>query len=117
MTQQFVSIPQVVTAWEQEHDGQAGYVVKAADGQTEWKSKEAFEAAHIELGHIGHLPPSQQAVLGERAQLAVNHTALTAFTKSAMFASVPEAEQARVLLQLDAQGVVHDILLERIAAF
>ena len=117
MTQQFVTTPQIVTACEQEKDGQAGYSVKSADGVAVWKSKEEFEAQHIALGHIGHMPPFQQRVLGERAQLAVNHAALTAFSKSEAFKAVPDAEQARLLLQADAQGVLHGILLERIGAF
>ncbi|MCK2122123.1 hypothetical protein [Pseudomonas sp. PNPG3] len=117
MTKQFVTIPQIITAREQEQGGQAGYSVKSADGSIVWKAKEAFEAETIELGHIGHMPPYQQRVLGERAQLAVNNTALKAFTQSEAFNAVSEPEQARMLLQVDAQGVLHDVLMERIGAF
>lgn len=116
MTQEYIGTQQV-TAWEQEKDGQAGYSVKSADGNIVWMAKEAFEAIFVGLGHITALPPHQQRVLGERAQLAIKLTALKGFTQAPMFKSLPEAEQSRLLIQVDAMGVYHQVLLDRIAAF
>lgn len=79
--------------------------------------KEEFEAAYVSLGEIGHLPPYQQRVLGERAELAVKVTALGAFTKSVAFEAVPGHEQQRLKIQLDAMNIYHDVLMDRIAAF
>jgi hypothetical protein len=116
MTQEYIGTQQA-TAWECSQDGQPGYVVKSADGTSRWWDKATFEATFISLGHISNLPPDQQAVLGERAALAVKLTALDGFIKSPAFQSIPAHEQQRRKIQLDAMNIYHDVLMDRIAAF
>lgn len=45
MTHKYIGT-KVITAWEQEKDGQPGYAVKYSDGYISWSPKEVFEAAY-----------------------------------------------------------------------
>lgn len=45
MTKKFIGT-KVVTAWQQERDGQPGYAVQYADGYTSWCPAEAFNEAY-----------------------------------------------------------------------
>jgi hypothetical protein len=116
MTQEYIGTQQA-TAWEAPQDGAPGYCVKGAAGNVKWWDKATFESTFISLGHISHLPPEQQSVLGERAALAVKITDLDGFIKSPEFEALPAHEQQRRKIQLDAMNIYHNVLMDRIAAF
>ena len=94
-----------------------GYAVKYADGYTSWSPKEVFEAAYLPLGQIGHLPPHQQRVVGEKAQLDAKLRALDTFFLSTRWADVDSAEKLLLLTQADLMEDYSKVLGARIAAF
>lgn len=116
MTKEYIGIKQV-TAWPETRDGKEGYAVKYADGYTSWSPKDVFEAAYIDIGHVSHLPPHQQRVIGERAIVDNWRTKLNAFFGTEFFKTVNGAEQGRLANQYAAMNVYSDILGERIKAF
>lgn len=116
MTQHYIGTKQI-EAWPQEKDGQPGYAVKYADGYTSWSPKDVFEAAYLPMGHVGHLAPHQQRVIGEKVELDDKLTKLRAFLAGKAKEIVPTVEFRRLTLQADAMGVYSDVLAERIAAF
>jgi len=116
MTQEYIGTLQA-TAWAVKDGEEHGYCVRGADGKGKWWDKATFEATFISLGHISHLPPAQQAILGERAELAVRITAMEAAATSPEFEAVPAQEQQRQKIQIDAMRIYHDVLMDRIAAF
>lgn len=116
MTHEYIGTKQV-TAWPQEKEGQSGYAVKYADGYISWSPKGVFEAAYIDIGHVSHMPPHQQRVIGEKAQLDDKLTKLTAFLQGETFKALPEDEQDRLLRQSIAMRDYAAALDERISAF
>lgn len=116
MTQEYVGVKQV-TAWPQEKDGKEGYAVKYADGYTSWSPKAVFEEAYLPLGHISHMPPHQQRVIGEKAIVRNWRDKLEAFSETELFKSLPAAEQARLSAQFAAMVEYTVILAQRIEAF
>jgi len=116
MTQHYIGT-KIVIAWAQDKDGQPGYTVKYSDGYTSWCPKAKFEEANIAIGHVGHLPPYQQRVIGEKATLADNLAKLGAALNGGLKEKVsPDdysllCEQERVMRELD------EILRRRIANF
>jgi hypothetical protein len=69
-------------------------------------------------GQVSFLPPHQQRVIDERAELVDKCDKLYAFCDSSpVFAGLPAGEQQRLRNQLVAMNVYADILTERIAAF
>jgi hypothetical protein len=116
MTHEYIGTKQV-TAWPQEKDGEPGYAVKYADGYTSWSPKETFEGAYIDIGHVAHLPPHQQRVIGEKAALDDKRTKLHAFVGAPFFAGLDEHERERLRVQLQLMDDYSDILGDRIAAF
>ena len=64
------------------------------------------------------VPPHQQRVLDERAELKDRHSKLSAFIlDNPIFLNLPEAEQARLQRQEQLQAQLLDVLNERIANF
>lgn len=61
--------------------------------------------------------PHQQRVIEEAKDLAGKIERLTVFTGSVTYGALDEAERERLLRQLGLQHRLHDVLLERIAAF
>jgi hypothetical protein len=116
MTQHYIGTKQI-TAWEQEKDGAQGYAVKYADGYTSWSPKDVFEAAYLPMGHVGHLAPHQQRVVGEKVQLDDKIAKLHGFTATDTFASLPEDERKILDRQIDAMTAYTLILARRIAEF
>lgn len=116
MTQDYIGTKQI-TAWEQDKGGQPGYAVKYADGYVSWSPKEVFEAAYLPMGHVGHLPPHQQRVIGEKVQLDDKVQKLNGFIGTEFFKSLPEAEQDRLLRQAMSMRDYATVLEERIDAF
>ena len=117
MTQEYVGVKQV-TAWPQDKDGAPGYAVKYADGYTSWSPKDVFEAAYIGIGHVSHLPPHQQRVIGEKA---VNDDRLVKLTQfiaaNPLFPTLDSAEQQRQRDQRHLMAELSDVLGDRIEAF
>ncbi|WP_200881055.1 crAss001_48 related protein [Stenotrophomonas maltophilia] len=99
MTQHFVGT-KIIEAWPAQKDDADGYSVKYADGYTSWSPKDVFEAAYIPLGHIGHLPPHVQRMVGELEQLGDKISKLGKFQGADIYASLSGDERA----DLDAQG-------------
>lgn len=63
------------------------------------------------------LQPHQQRVVTEKAELDEKLEKLKAFVTGEKFASVPEAEQARLVLQHNIMNAYSLVLEMRIAAF
>ena len=64
------------------------------------------------------MPPHQQRVLDERAELAEKHGKLGIFIEnSPTFALLPVAEKRRLFRQQTYMGLYLDVLQERIEAF
>ncbi|CAI9896039.1 crAss001_48 related protein [Pseudomonas aeruginosa] len=116
MTQSYIGTKQIL-AWEQDRDGQPGYAVKYADGYMSWSPKDVFEAAYLPIGHIGHLLPHQQRIVGEKVQLDDKVDKLSRFLGGEFFRSLESGEQERLTAQLGAMREYQQILAERIAAF
>lgn len=116
MTHEYIGTKQV-TAWPQEKDGKEGYAVKYADGYTSWSPKDVFEAAYIDIGHVSHLPPHQQRVIGEKAVLDQKKGLLLSFIGTDRYLGLPNDEQNRLHDQYDVMHEYSEILAARIAAF
>lgn len=116
MTQHYVGT-KIVTAWEQEKDGQPGYAVKYSDGYISWCPKEKFDEANVALGHIGHLQPHQQRVVAECEQLADRIKKLEAFLATPIYAGLPERERHLLKMQADAMVVYLGIINTRVEDF
>lgn len=99
MTQHYVGT-KIIEAWPAQKDGADGYSVKYADGYISWSPKDVFEVAYIALGHIAHLPPHVQRMVGELVQLYDKISKLGKFQGTDIYASLPEAERT----DLDAQA-------------
>lgn len=64
-----------------------------------------------------NLPPHQQRVVTEKAELDDKLIKLGGFFESPIFAGLPKEEQSRLWRQGDVMGDYSKILGERIAAF
>lgn len=115
MTQHYIGTKQVL-AWEAAKDGKPGYAVQYEDGYTSWSPKDVFEAAYISIGHVGHLPPFHQRLIGERAQLADRITKLVAFMGTENFLRLGAVSQSDLNSQLDTMLSYRRILDERLVA-
>lgn len=115
MTQHYIGTKQVV-AWEAAKDGKPGYAVQYEDGYTSWSPKDVFEATYIAIGHVGHLPPFHQRLIGERAQLADKLNKLVAFTGSEQFLNLDLCAQIDLNSQLDYMLSYRRVLDERLVA-
>lgn len=116
MTCDYIGTKQV-TAWPEVKDGKEGYAVKYADGYISWSPKDVFEAAYINIGHVGHLPPHQQRVVGEKAVLSDKLEKLLAFFQTEIFADLPDAEKSRLRNQARFMDGYSAVLAERIEVF
>ena len=84
------------------------------------EAKDCFVRCAIDMPEpvAGTVPPHQQRVIDEKAARDGEITRLNAFIGgNAMFATLPEAEQARLRRQLDVMRELSVILGERIANF
>lgn len=115
MTQDYIGTKQI-TAWAQEKDGAHGYAVKYADGYTSWSPKDVFEAAYLPMGHVGHLPPHHQRVVGEKVQLDDKIAKLREFTATTLFSGLLREERVLLINQLDAMCHYAGILGQRLKA-
>jgi hypothetical protein len=94
-----------------------GYAVKYPDGYVSWSPKAVFEAAYLPMGHVGHLPPHQQRVIGEKVQLDDKIGKLSAFFDTDLFKGLPAKENELLTAQLGAMVEYSSLLAERIALF
>ena len=94
-----------------------GYAVKYPDGYVSWSPKAVFEAAYLPMGHVGHLPPHQQRVIGEKVQLDDKIGKLSAFFDTDLFKGLPAKENELLTAQLGAMIEYSGLLAERIALF
>lgn len=94
-----------------------GYLVIYPDGYESWSPKTVFEAAYLPMGHVGHLAPHQQRVVGEKVQLDDKIAKLCAFTGTSAFACLPESERELLDQQIDTMAAYSLILARRIQAF
>lgn len=99
------------------HPAEPGYAVKYADGYTSWSPKAVFEAAYIPVGHIGHLPPHQQRVICEKAQLDDKLAKLDAFFITPLFGGLPDADRELLTEQARVMTDYSGLLRQRIERF
>lgn len=116
MTKQYIGT-KIVTAWPEVKDGKPGYAVKYSDGYTSWSPKEVFESAYVDIGHVAHLPPHQQRVIGEWAELDDKLGKLVSFFETERFTTLDVAEQGRMREQASFMAGYSRTLGARIAAF
>lgn len=76
-----------------------------------------FERDFIPLGHIDHLPPHQQRMIAERAQIQDRLTKLKAFTETDLYQSLEGAEKADLGYQAQLMRDLVGILDRRIERF
>ena len=84
------------------------------------EAKDCFVRAALDMPEPAPstVPPHQQRVLDERADLKAKHAKLSVFIHdNPVFLTLPEAEQQRLQRQEIAMGQYLEILDERIAAF
>lgn len=91
------------------HQGYEGYI--------SWSPKAQFDAAYVPVGDVSGMPAHQQRVVAEKAELDSKLAKLTGFFSTAVFHSLPESEQSRLLRQGVAMRAYSSILGARVAAF
>jgi len=142
MTQHYVGTKQVIATpmnrlayneyrgWQlpaNENGADEGYLVEYTDGGApndprhagyiSWSPKEQFDNAYLSIGEVGDMPPHQQRVAAEKAQLDDKLAKLNKFFESTTFASLPVPEQSLLLRQADLMACYSHVLELRIAAF
>lgn len=103
-----------------ENGADEGYLVEYLDGgkpnhpdhagYISWCPVEQFVNANILVGNIDHLPPHEQRMVAEAAQLNDRIQKLEAFTHTPLFSSLAEDVQKLRTMQLDAMRLYGDIL-------
>ncbi len=114
MTQEYIGTKQI-TAWPFQQDEKDGYKVQYEDGYTSWSPKDVFEKAYIGIGHVKHLAPHVQRMIGEKAQNDDRLAKLKAFIGTAGFRELSAKSQELLTTQASAMGELSEILAERIA--
>lgn len=94
-----------------------GYAIKYPDGYVSWSPKAVFEEAYLPIGLVGHLPPHQQRVIGEKAQLDDKLSKLLVALSGPLKGKVGAEEYQRLCDQADAMRDYSKILGERVEAF
>ena len=115
--------------WEcpaDESPSDAGYLVEYQDGgkandsrhagYISWSPVDVFERSYKQVPG-SELPPHQQRVLQEKAELDERREKLAAFYSTPIFHGLPESEQSRLLSQGVAMRSYSEILGARICAF
>lgn len=109
-----------------EDPADAGFLVEYQDGgkandprhagYISWSPADVFERSYREVPGAD-LPPHQQRVLAEKAELDTRREKLMAFFSTPIFHGLPESEQIRMEGQAVAMRNYSEILAECIAAF
>lgn len=120
----------VFRGWElpaDENGDDEGYLVEYVDGgkantaeyagYVSWSPKDVFERAYVEVGDVSTMPPHQQRVLAEKAELDGRAGKLAAFFDSQIFSRLDCAERDRLRKQHELMSGYSAVLGERIAAF
>ncbi len=85
------------------------------------EAKDCFVRAALEkpkdAAPASTLPPHQQRVVDEHAELDLKTTKLAAFFGTPIYNSLPDAEQARLVKQLEVMHTYCGILQQRIESF
>lgn len=113
MTQHYIGT-KIIEAWPAQKDGVDGYSVKYADGYTSWSPKDVFEAAYLPLGHISHLPPHVQRMVGELAELDDRHGKLAGFLKTSAFLGLSEDDRNDLSAQFLHMADYGNVLRRRV---
>lgn len=95
------------------------WIIKGVKGEFYPCKPDIFAATYVaakEDPHA-HLPPHQQRVMQELAELEDKRGKLEAFLDNPIFKGLPEDEKERLVRQLSCMGEYSGILRERIAAF
>ena len=110
-----------------EEGSDEGYLVEYTDGgkandarhvgYISWSPKAQFDAAYLPIGDVSGLPPHQQRVVAEKAELDDRRAKLNGFFESAIFAGLPKEEQSRLWRQSEVMEDYSEVLGKRIAAF
>lgn len=98
------------------HDGGQANTTSYA-GYVSWSPKEQFEKAHLPIGDVKGMPPHQQRVVAELAELNEKLTKLLAFFQSPIFGGLHEVERDRLQNQARFMDGYAAILQQRVAAF
>lgn len=99
--------------------GPYDWIIKGVKGEFYPCKPDIFAATYMaakEDPHA-HLPPHQQRVMQELAELEDKRGKLEAFLDNPIFKGLPEDEKERLVRQLSCMGEYSGILGERIAAF
>ena len=115
MTHEYIGT-KIVTAWREERDGKPGYAVKYADGYTSWSPRDVFEEAYIDIGHVSHLPPHQQRMIGEKVELDSKLEKLNKFMQGVVFAALALHDRTLMTDQYNAMLNYSHALGKRIDA-
>lgn len=112
---------------DKEDPFEEGYLVEYSDGgkpndsrhagYISWSPKDTFEKSYICMFNIERLPPHQQRVIGEAAELRVKLTSLNSFFGTVVYSSLTDDEQKRLSRQSVVMKEYLEILDERIANF
>ena len=87
-------------------------------GYISWSPKAQFDAAYLSIGDVSGLPPHQQRVVAEKAELDDKRVKLDTFMNGEKFHVVcNEDERIRMIDQYNAMTTYSKVLGERIAAF
>lgn len=116
MTQHYVGT-KIVMAWPAEKDGKPGYGVKYADGYQSWSPVDAFDAAYLPLGHIGHLKPHEQRMIAEYVELDERIKKINAFLETDTFRELPDDDRYLIEGQAKAMIGYWNFLSTRVARF
>lgn len=110
-----------------ENGADEGYLVEYTDGgkantlhfagYVSWSPKEQFDNAYLLIGDVSGLPPHQQRVVAEKAELDAKIEKLTAFIDTPIFEGLFTAEQTRLQCQITVMSAYSVILGDRIEAF
>lgn len=120
--------------WEvptDENPADEGYLVEYVDGgrsndprhagYISWSPKDVFERAYKPVSQqpdpYSDLPPYQQRVIAEKAELDERIEKLDAFLVTTTFHGLPASERNRLMFQGSAMRIYSRVLADRIAAF
>lgn len=110
-----------------ENGADEGYLVEYTDGGAgndsrhmgyiSWSPKAQFDGAYVEVGDVGGMPPHQQRVVAEHAELTNRITKLLNLMRGDIYKSLHTEEQVLLSVQLEAMLLHSRALSRRINGF
>lgn len=91
------------------HPNHAGYI--------SWSPKDIFNKAYICFGNVEGMPPHQQRVVAEEADLRNRYEKLCAFIGTDIYEALDKFERQRLMAQGLAMNGYLEVLVERIKHF